>query len=470
MDCCTSDPAGAIFGCRRASPAPAARHDRRRRSRDVASGAVAPDPRGVLVLAVWRDRGIGTAGVCQRRALRERASSDDDVGALRGRGRRRLDRGRAAAARRGERALRPTRRSSDGVFRLGSARRQRWSPVSPRTGDCLGLPGLSGKLAHSRGPPRRRDGGRPLHRAALRDPAARKRAGASRARDCGQQHHQCARHGDRRGRGRCPAGTRFDDGRTIRAVRTADHPRRARGGVDPAANDGEEPRAIDPQNPLPREGGGARARACGAPEGGDRRQSLVVSRWIVARGIPAWRADFRRRHTDLQAVVGEAVPRVRQRAAGRSDESALHPRDDPSGGSRLGLRHFSGRPHHDDRIVDESVRRARGHRRAHEGRASTRAHRRCGVHAVLSPGRQGPSTPVSADSPAHPAAAPADGARGCDRPRPPRRLAPRARRRDGAVDVRRRSHRHDALRRAASTRVSSTAAATSWPTTSRCVR
>ena len=178
-------------------------------------------------------------------------------------------------------------------------------------------------------------------RAALRDPAARKRAGASRARDRGQQHHQRARDGDRRGWGRCPAGTRVDDGRAVRAVRTADHPRRARGGVDPAADDGEEPPAIDPQNPLPREGRGARARACGAPEGGHRRQSRVVSRRIAARGVPAWRSDLRRRHPDLEAVVGEAVPRVRQRAAGRSDEPALHPRDDPSGGSRLGLHHFS---------------------------------------------------------------------------------------------------------------------------------
>ena len=160
-------------------------------------------------------------------------------------------------------------------------------------------------------------------------------------------------------------------------------------------------------------------------------------------------SDLRRRHPDLEAVVGEAVPHLRQRAAGRSDEPALHPRDDPGSGSRLGLHHFSGRPHHDDRILDEGVRRTRGHCRAHEGRAPARAHRRCGVHAVLSPGRQGPSTPVSADSPAHPAAAPADGARRCDRPRPSRRVAPRARRRDGAVDVRGRSHRHHPVRRAA---------------------
>ena len=96
----------------------------------------------------------------------------------------------------------PTRRRRDGVLRLGSARRQRWSPVGRGTGDRLGLPALAGKLAHSRGPRRRGDGGRSLHGAALRDPAARKRAGASRARDRGQQHHQRARDGDRRGGGR----------------------------------------------------------------------------------------------------------------------------------------------------------------------------------------------------------------------------------------------------------------------------
>ena len=146
-------------------------------------------------------------------------------------------------------------------------------------------------------------------------------------------------------------------------------------------------------------GGGARARACGAPEGGDRRQSRVVSRWVAARRVPAWRSDLRRRHADLEEVVGEAVPRVRQRAAGRSDQPALHPRDDPRGRSRLGLHHLSGRPHHDDRIADEGVRGAGGHRRAHEGRAAARAHRGRGVHAVLAPGRQGPSTLVSADSP-----------------------------------------------------------------------
>ena len=200
-------------------------------------------------------------------------------------------------------------------------------------------------------------------------------------------------------------------GELFAVVRTADTSGRGRGRVDPAADDGEEPSAIDPANPLPRESGGARARAGGAPEGGDRRQPRLVSRRLAAWGIPAWRSDLRRRHTDLEEVVGEAVPRLRQRAAGRSDEPALDPRDDPSGGSRLGLHHFSGRPHHDDRLVDEGVRRAGGHRRAHEGRASARAHRRRGVHAVLSPGRQGPSPPVPADYRAHPAAAHADGAR-----------------------------------------------------------
>ena len=147
------------------------------------------------------------------------------------------------------------------------------------------------------------------------------------------------------------------------------------------------------QAPLPRGGRGARARACGDAAGRDRRQSRVVPRRPAARRVPARRSDLRRRHTDREEVVGEAVPRVRQRAAGRSDESALHPRDDPRGRSRLGLHHLSGRPHHDDRIVDEGVRRARGHCRAHQGRAAAGAHRRRGVHAVLAPGRQGPSAP-----------------------------------------------------------------------------
>ena len=88
---------------------------------------------------------------------------------------------------------------------------------------------------------------------------------------------------------------------------------------------------------------------------------------------------------------------------------------------------------------DEGVRRAGGHRRADEGRAAARAHRRRRVHAVLAAGGQGSAAPVSADSHPHPAAARADGARGRDRPRASRRAAPRAPRRDGAVDVRRRA-------------------------------
>ena len=80
-----------------------------------------------------------------------------------------------------------------------------------------------------------------------------------------------------------PARARVDDGRALRAVRPADGPGRARGGVDSAPDDGEERPALDPQDPLPRPGGGARARACGDAEGGDRRQSRLVSRWLAAR-------------------------------------------------------------------------------------------------------------------------------------------------------------------------------------------
>ena len=58
------DPAGAARRRRDAPrPAPAARHDRASsRHVDVAPGAVAADPRGVVVLAVRRDRRLGTAG------------------------------------------------------------------------------------------------------------------------------------------------------------------------------------------------------------------------------------------------------------------------------------------------------------------------------------------------------------------------------------------------------------------------
>ena len=196
-------------------------------------------------------------------------------------------------------------------------------------------------------------------------------------------------------------------------------------------------------------GRGARARARGAAARGHRRQPRVVSRRPAARRVPARRSDLRRRHADRAAVVGAAVPRLRQRAAGRSDQPAVDPRDDPRGRSRLDLHHLSRRAHHDHRVADEGVRRAGGHRRAHQGRAAAGAHRRCRVHAVLAPGRQGAPAPVSAHPRAHPAAAHADGARGCHRPRPARRAAPRARRRDGAVDVRGGADRHDAVRRAA---------------------
>ncbi len=137
-----------------------------------------------------------------------------------------------------------------------------------------------GKLEDCRGSRWRGDGGRSLHGAALRDPAARKRAGAPRARDRGQQHRQRPGDGDRCGCRRPASRTRLDDGRALRAVRTADHPCRARGGVDPAADDGEEPLALDPQTPLSRARGGARARAGGAAEG--RSSPPITRRFSMA--------------------------------------------------------------------------------------------------------------------------------------------------------------------------------------------
>ena len=69
-------PAGSAHPRRRCSAStPAARLDRRRRPRDVAAGVVPADPRGLVVLAVWRDRGVGTAGLRQGRALRRTSRS-----------------------------------------------------------------------------------------------------------------------------------------------------------------------------------------------------------------------------------------------------------------------------------------------------------------------------------------------------------------------------------------------------------
>ena len=60
------------------------------------------------------------------------------------------------------------------------------------------VPRAAGQLANPRRPPRTGHRRRPLLRSALRGAAARKRAAASRAGDCCEQHHQCRRH-DRRG-------------------------------------------------------------------------------------------------------------------------------------------------------------------------------------------------------------------------------------------------------------------------------
>ena len=126
---------------------------------------------------------------------------------------------------------------------------------------------------------------------------------------------------------------------------------------------------VDPPDPLPREVEGlehARAalpKAVIAANHASFLDGLLLGAFLP--GDPIFAVDT------LIAKQWWAKPflAVRQRAAGRSDQSALDPRDDPRGRSRLGLHHLSGGPHHDDRIVDEGVRRACGHCRAHEGRA-----------------------------------------------------------------------------------------------------
>ena len=65
--------------------------------------------------------------------------------------------------------------------------------------------------------------------------------------------------------GRCLLARGLTMGELFGLCGLADYSRRAGGGVDPAADDGEEPRAIDPATPLPRarsKGSSTRARRC----------------------------------------------------------------------------------------------------------------------------------------------------------------------------------------------------------------
>ena len=157
--------------------------------------------------------------------------------------RRRLDRGRAAAARRGERALRPARRSRRWRFSPGictppalvARQSPNWRPSRPscarREAGAFSWTSLGVAMA----------GGLftvPLYAILQHESEPAHRARVIAANNIiNALAMAIAAVG-----GRCPAGTRFDDGRAVRAVRTADHSRRARGGVDPAADDGEEPR------------------------------------------------------------------------------------------------------------------------------------------------------------------------------------------------------------------------------------
>ena len=160
---------------------------------------------------------------------------------------------------------------------------------------------------------------------------------------------------------------------------------------------------------------------------------------------------------------------ARQRAAGRSDQSAVDPRDDPRRRSRLGLHHLSGGAHYDDRRADEGLRRSRPSLPNGPGAALVLgAHRRRRIHAVLAPGRQGPP-------PLFPQVR--------IRVLPPRRLDVSRKRFQGARAgprcarrcatrwsgrFRDRADRHHALRCAARGAAAVTAAVTRSPTTSSC--
>ena len=132
-------------------------------------------------------------------------------------------------------------------------------------------------------------------------------------------------------RGRVPRA-RPDDGRAVRAVRRRDAAGCARRGVDPATHAGEEPGAARPSAALPRRGrrasstrDAAMPHAVIAANHASFLDGLLLGAFLP--GEPIFAVDT----LIAKQVVGQAVPAVRQRAAGRSDQPAVDPRDDPRG-------------------------------------------------------------------------------------------------------------------------------------------
>ena len=216
-----------------------------------------------------------------------------------------------------------------------------------------------------------------------------------------EQHHQRARdERRRRRRGAVLLDRGLTMGELFALCGIATHPgrpcsRRGSFGV-PLAQGGDAPRAAPA---LPRAGRAAsstRARrmphAVIAANHASFLDGLLLGAFLP--GQPIFAVDTFDRH----ALVGAAVPGARRRDAGRSDQPAVDSRDDPRRRGRLGLRHLSRRPHHDDRRADEGLRRPGGHRRADRRGAAARAHRGRRVHALLAPRRQGPPALVPARS------------------------------------------------------------------------
>ena len=348
---------------------------RRRVTHVTQRPAPAANPRHLLVLALRVHRRLGIAGVCERRALRQRTGCHDDARALCDWRRCRIDPGGEAPARRGERTLRAMVGGGDGDLCDRSALGQRQRAGDGGTCRRHGVPRPTRQLAHRHRSDRHCHGRRPVHRAALRDPPARERAEPPVARDRGQQHHQRVVHDgcDRRRRPALPAS---DDGRSVCAGWLHD------------VSGGQYRRVVrrslfkSVMRVLLRLLYRVEVDASNTPVPRCRTRSLLP---ITRRSSTACRAarpgePICDRHVYCEEVVGEAVSGV-VNAFPVDPTNPLSIRAMIRAVEAGSAHHFSGGSHYHDWRADEGL--GRRDRRAHEGGAGDGAHRGRGVHALL---------------------------------------------------------------------------------------